>query len=1159
MDDQPEPEPPAGAAAGGVAGDATGALDVVAPGAVQVTALLLCTDPSPEAPDRLRRVLERLRAQSVAPASVVAVAAGCGSASLQVLRDHGLEPYLRRRSTPYELVRALPGAPASGRRRPRGADGRRRPTGTAVGATTTGPEAAPADAPVPWLWFLTDDVVPAPDALQRLLEAVELRPGVAVAGPKVRDLDRPGRLLQVGFTTSRRGTALTRVGADELDQGQADDREDVLAVGVPGMLVRRDVLDEVGGFDPALPVDGADLDLCRRVRMAGHSVVVVPAAVVERPGRRADRVGGAPGAAAYTRLVSASPLGLPFALVGVLVAGVLRALWRVLVKDPAHAPAELGRVAGVVLRPDRVYAARRRASRAQVRGRSSLVPLMASRTEVLRHHRDRWSLRRAAEDADAEDAAEAARLRGPQGPGGLPPRRDPLPALLLAAALLVVSLLALHRLLGSGSVQAPALPAAPSGWREVWDAATSSWAALATGSATPPDPLVGLLGAASLVVAGSPGVLVVLLLVLALPVSAVSAWWGAGVVVRGRLARLAAALVWTAGAPLLAGVATGRLGPVLAHAALPWLARSLTSGWRVRSARRAWAVTGALALALIVVGAGAPVLLVPSLLAVLVVGVSRRRRLPLLAALVPVTAVVGPWAVGLVRRALDGSADQALGALLGGPLPPVAAVPAPTWQLALGQPLEASAWAVRGLGLPEGWPGWLLLALPLLVPAAVALVALAAAVLRPRATGGWALVLAGVVLAAAAALVGTGVVRAGGRAVVAAAWAGPGASLALLGLLVAALPLLAGPIGATGLRTVAPDRGVGRGARLAAAAVVAVLGAATTGAWALAQGSTGADAATAAGLVARGGGPVLPEVSSSSAETPQGLRTLVLRPAAAGDDEAGGASPEAAVAEEAGDVEDAAGSAPRPVSAVLARGGVDLSDLSSLVAAAPAAPSAKDADVAALPVAEAAAALVGGDADARERLASLGAGFVVLLPPSGASTAAGTDTASAVDAVAGLQRAADVEGSVLWRLAPPADGGGSDAASDDEGAGTASDLGVLRVLDGDGRVEEVVDVAALSGSAPVPAGDAGRVVVLAEQADDGWTAAVDGVGLVPVESPDPVAPWAQTFALPAEGGALAVRHEGPWWSPSGPWPWVAGAGLLLAALLAVPLPGRRRA
>ncbi len=1125
------------------------------PGAVAVTALLLVTDPSEEGAERLRRTLRALEAQALPADAVVAVAAGCSPESLAVLREHGLEPYLRRRSTPAELIRVLPGAPPSGRRRPREADGRARPTGTTRGTTTTGAaEGAVApdpDAPVPWLWLLTDDVEPAPDALQRLLEAVELRPGIAVAGPKVRDADRPGRLLQVGFTTSRRGTALTRVGADELDQGQADDREDVLAVSVPGMLVRRDVLDEVGGFDPGLPADGADLDLCRRVRMAGHSVVVVPASVVERPGRRAERVGGSPRAAAYTRLVSASPLGLPFALVGVLVGGVLRALWRFLVKDPGHAPAELGRVVGVVLRPDRVVAARRRAGTAQVRGRSSLAPLLATRAEVLRHHRDRWSLRRAAADAEAEDAAEAARHARPQAPGGLPPRRDPLPALVLGAVLLGVSALALHRVVGAGAVQAPALPAAPASWADLREAATSSWAAVATGSATPPDPFVAVLAAASLVLAGSPAVLVPVLLLLALPVSAVSAWWGAGVLVRGRVVRLAAALAWAAGAPLLTGAATGRLGPVVAHAALPWLARGLVSGWRARSARRAWAVTGSVALALVVVGTGAPVLLVPALLAVLVVAASARRRLPLLASVVPVAAVVGPWARGVVSSVVDGDAGLALGALLGSPLPPVATVAAPVWQQALGQPLDASAWAVRGLGLPESWPAEVLTALPLAAPVVLAVVALVAVVLRPRAVGGWALVLLGTALALTAALVGTGVTRSGGEAVVAAAWSGPGASTALLGLLVAALPLLAGPLGATGPRAPAPDRPRRRAARLVAAGLVALLAGATTGAWALAQAATSSQEAAASGLVARGAGPLLPEVSASSATTPQALRTLVLRPSAAptadGLAAAGPGDEESAPA----DGSAGAGSAPAPVTASLVRGGVDLSDLLSLAAAASAAPGEQEPDAAVRPVADAAAALVASEARARDRLAALGVGFVVLLPPPGASTAAGTDAASAVDALGGLEQAAEVEGALLWRVAPRA------AAAAAQDPSTAGDLGVVRLLADDGAVQGVVGADALTGSTPVPEGVEGRAVVLAEQADPGWTATVDGVPLVPVASPDPSAPWAQAFALPVGGGDLAVRHDGGWASPSGPWPWVAGASLLLAVLLAVPLPGRR--
>jgi len=1118
--------------------------------AATVTALVLASDPSPAAAERLGRVLDALAAQTRPADTVVAVAAGAGPASLELLRSRGVEPYLRRRSTPAELVRVLPGARPSGRRRPRGSDGRRRPTGSTRG-TVAAPgvaapvAAAPVDVPVPWLWIVTDDVVAAPDALERMLDAVELRPGVAAAGPKVRDLDVPGRLLQAGFTTSRRGTALTRVGVDEVDQGQADDREDVLAVATAGMLLRRDVLDEVGGFDPALPVDGADLDLCRRLRMAGHDVVVVPAAVVERPGRTAADVGGTPGAAAYTRLVSASRAGLPFALVGVLLAGVLRALWRVLVKDPGHAPAELGRVVGVVLRPDRVVAARRRAAAAQVRGRSSLEPLLASRAEVRRHHRDRWSLRRAGADAEAEDAAEGTRRALPLAPGGLPPRRDPVPALVLAAVLLLASALGLRRLLGGGAVQAPALPPAPASAGDLWAAATSSWAAVGTGSPTAPDPLLALLAAAAAVTGGAPGVAVVVLLVLAAPLAALTAWWGAGVLVRGRLLRLAVALVWAAGAPLLVGVATGRLGPVVAHVALPWVARCLVSAYRARSVRRAWAVTGSTALALVVVTAGAPVLGVLALAGVLVLAVTARRRLPLLAAVVPVVAVAGPWAVALVDRAADGAPGQALAALLGGPVPPVLAAEVPSWQQALGQPLDAAAWASVGLGLPADGtlPTWLLVGAPLLTAGVVAALALAAVLLRPRAVVGWVLVVVGLLLALVAVRTAVGVVGAGEVPALATAWGGPGTSLVLLGLLVAAVPLLAGPVGATGPRVPAPDGRAAVRLRHTATALVAVLAALTSGAATAAAAGTDQAAAAAAGLVVRDEGPQLPEVARGSATTAQALRTLVLRPAPETAAATTGDAPsaEVPVAEAA---EDAAETGAPPVlGAVLARGDVDLTTLRSLAAAAAVEPGDQPSDEAAAPVAAAAAALVGGDRAARTRLAGLGAGFVVVLPPEGGGTASGTDAATAVDAVAGLERAAEVDGTVLWRVTPAGDAAGG------------GDLGALRVVGPDGDVAGVVDAAALTGSAPVGAGEEGRRVVLAEQADAGWTATLDGVPLEPTRS----GTWAQAFALPAAGGDLAVRHDGGWTSASGPWPWVAGAGLLLAVLLAVPLPGRRTA
>ena len=46
------------------------------------------------------------------------------------------------------------------------------------------------------------------------------------------------------------------------------------------MLVRRDVWDQVGGFDPGMALFGEDVDLCWRVHAAGFRVRVITDAVV---------------------------------------------------------------------------------------------------------------------------------------------------------------------------------------------------------------------------------------------------------------------------------------------------------------------------------------------------------------------------------------------------------------------------------------------------------------------------------------------------------------------------------------------------------------------------------------------------------------------------------------------------------------------------------------------------------------------------------------------------------------------------------------------------------------------------------------------------------------------------------------------------------------
>ena len=50
-------------------------------------------------------------------------------------------------------------------------------------------------------------------------------------------------------------------------------------VSTAGALIRRDVFDELGGFDPELSLFRDDVDLGWRMHIAGHSVIAVPSAI----------------------------------------------------------------------------------------------------------------------------------------------------------------------------------------------------------------------------------------------------------------------------------------------------------------------------------------------------------------------------------------------------------------------------------------------------------------------------------------------------------------------------------------------------------------------------------------------------------------------------------------------------------------------------------------------------------------------------------------------------------------------------------------------------------------------------------------------------------------------------------------------------------------
>jgi len=137
---------------------------------------------------------------------------------------------------------------------------------------------------VEWIWLLHDDCEPAPDALEQLLRGAAETKAAAVLGPKLRDWSSREVILEAGITVDTAARRLTGIEPREVDQGQHDGDRDALAVSSAGMLVRRDVWEQVGGFDVGMGLFMEDIDFCWRVHAAGYRVRVITDAICYHDG-----------------------------------------------------------------------------------------------------------------------------------------------------------------------------------------------------------------------------------------------------------------------------------------------------------------------------------------------------------------------------------------------------------------------------------------------------------------------------------------------------------------------------------------------------------------------------------------------------------------------------------------------------------------------------------------------------------------------------------------------------------------------------------------------------------------------------------------------------------------------------------------------------------
>jgi GT2 family glycosyltransferase len=130
-----------------------------------------------------------------------------------------------------------------------------------------------------YIFLLHPDAEFLPSSFRPLISSMDGRPQIGLAGLKIFN---PDGTAQESFSSEYPGQKYTRGELSGLNGSLAW----VLSA---GMVVRTDVMNQVGGFDEAFFIYGGDWDVCLRVRKAGYGIGFIEAATLVHLGGQGER------------------------------------------------------------------------------------------------------------------------------------------------------------------------------------------------------------------------------------------------------------------------------------------------------------------------------------------------------------------------------------------------------------------------------------------------------------------------------------------------------------------------------------------------------------------------------------------------------------------------------------------------------------------------------------------------------------------------------------------------------------------------------------------------------------------------------------------------------------------------------------------------------
>ena len=133
---------------------------------------------------------------------------------------------------------------------------------------------------VDYVWLLNNDTVVDPHALTAMIDLAVRNREIGILGSKIYYFDKPDILWFAGATIDWKRAISAHIGRLEKDVGQYENEKEVERVTGCSMLIRREVLENVGLFDEKFFLYAEEVDLCVRARKKGYRNYYVPKSIV---------------------------------------------------------------------------------------------------------------------------------------------------------------------------------------------------------------------------------------------------------------------------------------------------------------------------------------------------------------------------------------------------------------------------------------------------------------------------------------------------------------------------------------------------------------------------------------------------------------------------------------------------------------------------------------------------------------------------------------------------------------------------------------------------------------------------------------------------------------------------------------------------------------